>query len=198
MSVVVGLKHNGKVYLASDSQVTRGQSKGTLKNFNNFKIWRVEDVPHCLMAYTGTTREAQFIRAMPPEFSELAMIKDEVNWAYIVREILPQMIGVLTTTKCRKDDDELGINSEYFIAYQDKLFFIGADLAVIEIEDYFAMGSGCAEAMGSLASTEGQSVEKRLIKALQASFKTNNYVDYPIVICDTEKGQFKVIDEVSA
>lgn len=51
MSVVVAIKKGDKVYLGADSQVTRGGTRGTLKNPNNYKIWKVIGVDNCLMGH---------------------------------------------------------------------------------------------------------------------------------------------------
>ena len=41
MSVVVAIQEGGKIYLGADSQVTKGGTRTTLKNPNNYKIWKV-------------------------------------------------------------------------------------------------------------------------------------------------------------
>ena len=41
MSVVVAIKENGKVTIGADSQCTRGGTRRTLSNPNNYKVWKV-------------------------------------------------------------------------------------------------------------------------------------------------------------
>ena len=43
MSVVVAIKEGKKIYIGADSQVTKGGTRATLKNPNNYKIWKVDD-----------------------------------------------------------------------------------------------------------------------------------------------------------
>ena len=57
MSVVVAIKENGRVFIGADSQVTRGGTRSTLKNRNNYKIWKDRDVDNCLMAHVGNVRD---------------------------------------------------------------------------------------------------------------------------------------------
>ena len=46
-----------------------------------------------------------------------------------------------------------------------------------------------------MLSTEGQTPERRIIQAIKASAANDIYVDYPIILVDTEKGEFSVLSE---
>ena len=72
---------------------------------------------------------------------------------------------------------------------------INTDRAVIEIEDYVAIGSGADQAIGSLLSTEGQNPKERIVKAIKSSAASDIYVDYPIILSDTEDGDFEIVTE---
>ena len=50
MSVVVAIKDGERVYMGADSQSTIGNTRITLRNQNNFKIWKVIDSNNTLMA----------------------------------------------------------------------------------------------------------------------------------------------------
>lgn len=77
------------------------------------------------------------------------------------------------------------------------MFLIDRDLCVLEINDYVAIGSGSPEAIGSLLSTEGEYPKTRIIKAIKASAANDIYVDYPIVLTDTETTKFDIVTEES-
>ena len=87
------------------------------------------------------------------------------------------------------------LNSAFLFAYKDKLFLINNDLCVLEIDDYVSIGSGAPEAIRSLLSTEGEEARTRIIKAIKASAANDIYVDYPIVLSDTETTKFEIIAE---
>lgn len=194
MSVVVGLKQNGKVYIGADSQITMGSTKFTVTNPNNFKVWEVDGVPNCLMAYAGRTSFAQFLRVFPPEISRTVIYEDTLDWSYVVKNILPHIYTVLQETERIKKEETI-LEIELLFAYKDRLFYISGDGGVFEIDDFIAIGSGSNEAYGSLSTTIGKPAEKRIISAMESAFSVNNYVDYPIVITDTEKLKFKIINE---
>ena len=42
MSVVVAIKENKKIDIGADSQVTRGGTRRTLRNPNNYKVWKIK------------------------------------------------------------------------------------------------------------------------------------------------------------
>ena len=76
MSVVVAIKENGKVMIGADSQCTRGGTRRTLSNPNNYKVWRVLDAENCLLAHVGLVREANIIKQcrFPLKLSMLKML----------------------------------------------------------------------------------------------------------------------------
>ena len=64
MSVIFAIKKDDVVYLGADSQVTRGGSRMSLSNPNNYKIWNVKSVENCLMGSVGSMRDTCAIRVI--------------------------------------------------------------------------------------------------------------------------------------
>ena len=196
MSVVVAIKENGKVTIGADSQCTRGGTRRTLSNPNNYKVWKVLDAENCLIAHVGLVREANIIRVARDLVPEMAQLKDKVDFSFVVKRLIPAMFEELEEYRAiKKGDTPPEFDSSFLFAYKDKLFYISGNATVIEIDDYVAIGSGECEAIGSLLSTEGEKCEDRIKKAIKASAASDIYVDYPIVITDTEKTEFKVFYE---
>ena len=196
MSVVVAIKENGKVTIGADSQCTRGGTRRTLSNPNNYKVWKVLDAENCLFAQVGLVREANIIRVARDLVPEMAQLKDRVDFSFVVKRLVPRMFEELEEYRAiKRGDTPPEFESSYIFAYKDKLFYISGNATVIEIDDYVAIGSGECEAIGSLLSTEGEPCEERIKKAIKASAASDIYVDYPIVITDTEGCEFKVFYE---
>ena len=84
MSVVVAIKENGKVTIGADSQCTRGGTRRTLSNPNNYKVWKVLDAENCLFAQVGLVREANIIRVARDLVPEMAQLKDRVDFSFVV------------------------------------------------------------------------------------------------------------------
>ena len=196
MSVVVAIKENGKVTIGADSQCTRGGTRRTLSNPNNYKVWKVLDAENCLIAHVGLVREANIIRVARDLVPEMAQLKDKVDFSFVVKCLVPRMFEELEEYRAiKKGDTPPEFESSFLFAYKDKLFYISGNATVIEIDDYCAIGSGECEAIGSLLSTEGEPCEERIKKAIKASAASDIYVDYPIITTDTEKCEFKVYYE---
>lgn len=196
MSVVIALKKNGRIYMASDSQVTKGGSRSSLSNPNNYKIWKVRGVDNCLMGHVGNLRDACALRVISNLVREIDVIHEDIDFEYVVERIEPMIRDVLKEHEfIDKDNPYKSLDSRFIFAYQDKLFTIDYG-AVVEHDDFVAIGSGECEAIGSLLSTtEVESPFERMVKAVKASAAHDIYVDYPIIITDTGTTKFAVVTE---
>ena len=196
MSVVVAIKEKGKVFIGADSQVTRGGTRSTLKNQNNYKIWKVKDVDNCLMAHVGNVRDANVIRVMDDLVTEYNVFKNHIDYEFVVKSVVPDIINELKKYGYIEDKEYFkGLESRFLFAYKDMLYLINSDGCVLEIDDCAAIGSGECEAIGSLLSTDGDEPESRIVKAIKASAASDIYVDYPIILTNTETTEFDVITE---
>ena len=196
MSVVVAIKENGNIFIGADSQSTKGSTRITLRNPNNYKIWKVINSNNTLMASVGSARDANIIRVVPGIVDDYDEFYNRVDYKFVVKYVAPNIVKELKKAGFLRNDDYLEfMDSAYLFAYRDKLFLIDRDLCVLEIDDYVAIGSGSSEAIGSLLSTEGEDPRTRIIKAIKASVANDIYVDYPIIITDTNTTEFEIITE---
>lgn len=195
MSVVVAIKKDGKVYMGADSQVSKGGTRLSLTNPNNYKIWKVKGVENCLMGSVGNLRDACVVRVMRGLVREIDAIKDEVDFEYVVGRIVPMIREELIDYGYIKKDGVFeGFDSSFLFAYQDKLYYINSDASVIEIDDCIAIGSGSSEAIGSLLTSMNiEDSKERIIKAIKSSATHDIYVDYPIILSDTASTNFDVL-----
>ena len=189
MSVVIAIKENGVTYMAADTQISFGDSKRHLKSDSLQKVWAVTDTPNCIMGGVGLARDLNLIRYCTSELiPEASVLKNEINVGTIMLNTVPAIFESIRNytqlvTGCDKD---IPINSEFVLAYKDKIFDIAPDGTVEEVEDYIAIGSGADAALGSLKHTTDEPVYDRLIKALDAASESNLYVSEPYVCMDTE------------
>lgn len=196
MSVVVAIKEGGAVYIGADSQVTKGGTRTTLNNPNNYKIWKVGGSENCLMGHVGNLRDSNVVRLMDGLIDDYDEFYKKVDYRFVVRRLVPGIIKTLREANFLKGDGFVDfMDSGFIFAYKDKLFSINTDCSVIEIDDYVALGSGAQEAIGSLLSTEGQTPQERIVKAIKASAVSDIYVDYPIILTNTESTEFEIITE---
>ena len=192
MSVNIVVKDKDRVYVAVDSQVTAGDTKAIFTNPNSIKMWKVNGIDNCIMAHCGDYRDACLIRTM-----NLAGGASNIDFSFVVNEIVPNIVQELINA------DYISIANKYiencpstwFVVCKDKAFAISDKLAVVEIEDYSAHGSGKYNALGSLASTTKEKPLDRIKKAIKASANNNIYVDFPIYVMDTKTMEIKTINK---
>ena len=145
------------------------------------------------MGLVGNKRDANIVKLMRNLVTDYDEFKGEIDFEYVVKSIVPDIRRELRKYEFLSDEDFKYFDSSFIFAYKDQLYFIGCDGAVIEIDDFIAMGSGSSEAMGSLNSTEELAPEERIIKAIKACTDFTIHVDYPIIITNTEDCKFDII-----
>ena len=198
MSVVVAIKKDGVVYMGADSQVSCGGTRYTLSNPNNYKIWALPSVDNCLMGSVGSLRANNVMKVTSDLIPEIVDLKGNVDFRFVVRHFIPHLMDELAEYKvlCTGKDDAPDMTASFLLAYHDKLYSIERYGSVIEVDDFCAIGSGACEALGSLLSTANiDDPIARIQMAIKASAAHDIYVDYPIVIADTEDTAFKVYYE---
>ena len=150
------------------------------------------------MAHVGAVRDANVVRIMGGLVDELTVLHDGVDFEFIVRDIVPSILEQLRDyhyLNGSSSDVFDQMDSDFLFAYKDRLFLINRDGCVIEIDDSIAIGSGSHEAIGSVLSTDSASPKERIVKAIKASAAADIYVDYPIILTDTQSTEFTVITE---
>ena len=198
MSVVVAIKKNGVVYIGADSQVTKGGTRATLSNPNNYKIWSVDGTDHCIMGAVGALRAANVMKVASDLVPQIVDIKGAVDFKFVVKNLVPRIMDELDRYNILiKDKSGVpDMDASFLFAYKDKLFSIDCYGTVIEVDDFCAIGSGSSEAIGSLFSTASTDDPiKRILDAIKSSATHDIYVDYPIIVSNTESGEFKVYYE---
>jgi len=133
MSVVVAIKDNDKIWVGCDSQVTYGYTKSTLKSQR--KIWRVEDEDNLVMGLVGVCRDMDILSTTEDWIEELPKLKNEVNFKYIVRKIVPKIFSELNKFgRMETKNGQWFIDSSVTFAYKDNAYQIGHNGEVMEIE----------------------------------------------------------------
>ena len=103
MSVVVAIKKDEKIYVGADSQVTRGGTRRTLNNPNNYKIWKVKGVDNCLMAHVGNVRDSNVVRLIDGLITDYDVYRGNIDYEYVVKSIVPDIVNALKRSGFLKD-----------------------------------------------------------------------------------------------
>lgn len=148
------------------------------------------------MGAVGSIRDSCAIRVMDSLVREIDAIHGDVDFDYIVNRIEPMIRDELKGHEfIEKDKPYSSMDSRFIFAFKDKVFTIEYG-AVIEHDDYVAIGSGECEAIGSLLSSdENESPKDKIIKAIKSNAAHDIYVDYSIILSDTKYTKFEIIKD---
>lgn len=196
MSVVVAVRDEDKIWLATDSQVTAGWTKSLLLSQHSFKIFKGRNKVN--IGGVGSLRDLNIISTSDVDFiSENDILKNNVNFKNMVRETVPKFFAELQKfNRVYSDHGMLFMESSFIIAHGDSCYAISSDGCVQELYDMFAIGSGAemAESAYTILRDVELSPKDKAIRAVMSSCERDIFVDYPIVITNTLIDNFEVFD----
>ena len=196
MSLTIALKHDGVVYIGSDSLAYRAGIKHYLTNKNSYRIFPVKGCDNMLMSLDGRLLEHNVARCsyLVPD---LVAMKGEIDFEFMVNEFVPHLFDIFDDRNILTKKDNLTYcESDMIVAFEDKVFTIFSDGAVMECDDYAVIGEGVEEALGSLITTcNVDNPIERILIALRAGLRNKTRVSYPFVISDTSTCEFKIFDK---
>ncbi len=196
MSVVVAVRDEDKIWLATDSQVTAGWTKSLLLSQHSFKIFKGRN--NVNIGGVGALRDLNIISTSDVDFiSENDILKNNVNFKNMVRETVPKIFAELQKfNRIYQEHGMLYMESSFIIAHGDSCYSITSDGCVQELYDMFAIGSGAemAESAYTILRDVELSPKDKAIRAVMSSCERDIFVDYPIVITNTLMDNFEVFD----
>ena len=195
MSIVIGLKHEGKVYLASDSQITIEGERKYINKGTNGKLWHPQECVDIVMGSVGWVRERNIIQTATTLFDEMYHTKQgPLGYDYLIRTMIPSMFEELGKHRALKEGkDNQKLINDYLVGIKDKLYTIGSDASLIEIDHFWAIGTGSAEAINYLKSITIEDPTQALLDTIKAVKRHSIYIDYPVHITDTETKKIDVM-----
>lgn len=176
MTCVAGLVHEGKVYIAADSQ---GSSALRHSSRKDEKVFQIEDI---LFGFASSYRGGQVVHYW---FGKPKHDKNTSVDEYMHRFLVPAVRKVMADngTLWKKEDIESSL-AQFLIGYRGRLFTIDTDFQVGETHcGYDAIGSGASVAIGALYATRNSTEDPptRLIAALEAAETHSRGVGGPFV-----------------
>lgn len=196
MSVVVAIKDGDKILMGCDSQVTLGSTKYTLKS--PMKIWKLEDDKEIVMGLVGDVRDANILSTATGWIGELVKLKNEVNFKYIVRNVVPKIFKELDDFgRVQTKDGIQSIKSNIIFAHKDKAYSIYSDGCVLEMDEIIADGSGYSLCLGAWNELRDKDIpiKEKLVQVIKSACESDLYVNYPIVIMNTKDDEIDVIEK---
>lgn len=84
-------------------------------------------------------------------------------------------------------------NNELLIVKDNAAYRVENDFTLTKIVDYCSSGRWNRLTTGSLAGSEGEPAEKRIVDAFRLVVKMRNYELFPILLYDSKSGKRKII-----
>lgn len=194
MSILVAVKRNNAVYMATDTREIHQQHKRHNLSESSFKIQKEDN--GMLVGITGDRIARQTLFANSDIFTLDRY--GNLTKKHIVKDIIPRIIGLLKRSNLlvNSDDEQLRMDCNIILAHKGVMFNINKMFWIIRCEDFQVIGKAYASAEVVLFSTQdSEDVEERMIKALNASSKYSTLVGAPYVLIDTKNLEYKVVKE---
>jgi ATP-dependent protease HslVU (ClpYQ) peptidase subunit len=191
MSLVVGIKRNGYVYLGADTQITAGIRKTNYTQENNYKIIRYPN--DILIGVVGSV--ASFMQI---KYSDdvLKIPKDKKLTKKLVLNYIVNPLYKQFKKNERITTNEKGIDSQevtYMIAKHNQLFLVFTGGGIIEISDYVAIGSAERQAYQYLAQYNNVEPEVLIKNALSFSSAYDQGVSSPFILINTNSYEYELV-----
>lgn len=180
MTVIVAARtRDGHVVMAADSQTSAGWRK---IQADREKLWTTGQY---LIGASGTVRAAQVIRHhttwpkfRPDEHTDVEK--------FLVKELVPAIRTAVAGTGCvetREGAERIPVS--LLLAWGEHIAEISGDYCALRPRSgCYAIGSGYAEALGSLGD-EGPWTKADVVRAAHRATLTAHGCDGPIVVADT-------------
>jgi hypothetical protein len=158
-------------------------------NPNNFKFWGVKGIENTIMAYVGPNKRIANILRAEDDIVE----QKSITFNTVVTKIVPKLRKVLLDFKLIVRDD-YSLQGQYLLAYKDKIFTIGNDGFVQEVNDFCALGSAERNGYGSLNTSNHTNLtsEERIIRAINSSYNNDYKISFPIIIGHTKSSDISI------
>ena len=194
MSLVIGYKRDGVVYIGADTQTTFGQDaeKRNHLSTGNLKITRLPN--GIILGRAGKVRSLQHVWAHPEWFT---VPEDGVmTKRHIAQNIIPKIFECFRENDLFNSDgkeDPLTTGNRFLLAYRDTLFQIDGRLGVSRIEHYAAIGAGEYYVLYGLEHMDKtKPVRKQLKELLRVGSEFCPSVSGPFALVDTATNKIKI------
>lgn len=181
MTCIVGLVHDGDVYIGGDSAGIAGLSvsiRADEKVFGNGPF---------IMGFTTSFRMGQLLRY---KFAPPAQTVHQGDMEYMVTSFIDAVRQCFAANGFGDKDASVGGN--FLVGYKGKLYNIESDFQVgVPRLAYDAVGCGTDLALGAMFATEGLTPEQRINAALSAASSFSAGVAPPFTILRLEGDEKK-------
>lgn len=148
MTCIIGLVHEGKVYIGGDRAAVDGWKKNTSAHS---KVFRVGEF---IIGTCGSHRMAQIIEY---EFKPTVQAEGEADLHYLVVTVASELRTLLSSRGIigKNDDNEDEFEGGCLVGYKGNLYRLSSNFQIAHFERHFdGIGSGSPFALGAMQVME--------------------------------------------
>ncbi|MFQ5652721.1 MAG: hypothetical protein ACE5IY_22540 [bacterium] len=176
MSIVVAIKKNLQIVLASDSQTNFGAQVVTTDNLSTVKIRAVGD---SFLASTGWSLYDNILDDFLAGKETIRLPDKHAIFSFFMKLWKEMRENYsLVNEQCSDDDSPFGdLDASFLLANANGIFHVSSDMSVTEFKKYYAIGSGAEYGLGALFTLYESDLEAEAIacKAIDAARAFNLY-----------------------
>lgn len=162
MTCIIGLEHEGSVYIGGDSAAV--DNAHNISAVSEPKVFKVENF---LVGYTTSFRMGQLLQY---QLSVGPQRPDTKDLDYLVSAVVPVFRIVLKEGGYVKVEHNVETSGSFLIGYRGLLYHVQSDFSVLRHQNGLdAVGCGAAYALGALAALRDEEPEKRIVRALEVA-----------------------------
>jgi len=174
MTCIVGVAHEGRVWIGADSAGVAGYDlavRADRKVFRNGEF---------IMGFTSSFRMGQLLAVKLRPSKHHA---DDDVWRYMVDSFVEDVRQCLAAGGFKKSTNGVDEGGQFLVGFKGRLFNIEEDFQVGESADGFdACGCGAPFALGSLAETATMPPKERVERALKVAERYSGGVRGPFFV----------------
>lgn len=184
MTCIVGVAHNGKVWIGGDSIGVSGYTGVVRRDQKVFRVGR------CLIGYTSSFRMGQILRfRLDPDVVGPRLASARDVFRFLATDFVDEVRRALKDGGFATKNQEAESGGSFLLGCRGRLFEICSYYQVAECgHDYAATGAGLQPALGSLHTTDrlGWPPRRRILAALRAATEFSTVVRPPFIVRSCE------------
>lgn len=183
MTCIVGIEHDGVVYIGGDSLAIAGDA---LETREDEKVFLTDDEKF-LIGFSGSYRIGQLLHYAftPPE-----QMPSKSDMCYMVTDFINAVRTLQSEHGTVKKENEVEQHDgPFLVAYKGKLYSIDTDFQVaLAKEPYTAIGIGAQVALGAMYAMKDSKLdpEEKIKRALRAAEEFSSGVRGPFLVLKLE------------
>lgn len=175
MTCIVGIAHEGKIYIGGDSMMSSGHMRHTM---DGKKVFRVGEF---LIGAAGSIREMNLLQYRLSPRVQHADETDDMR--YMVEIFIEEVRTLLKTNGVMSINNNSESAWGFLVGYRGNLYKVDNDLQIIKANPQIeAIGCGDEFALGAVYALKNIHPEKRILSALEIAGNLASYIGAPYYV----------------